>query len=277
MPLVLVHGNPEIDAIWDELREHLQREDVVALSPPGFGAPVTSTSPGWPASWSGSTDRLTWSDTTGAVATSAAWSPRGRTSSVPGPPTSPVVSTRRTSGTSALRYGKHQGLAKKPLRNSSRCRWSDASRFSRVSECPVKQPSAAPRRSVKTWGAAFCLCTAPLRSRRWLSGVRISHHSARARAWRSSRPRITTPAVKRSPAARRSAPERTWPSCQGSATGGCVRTRDAGPTCSAPSFRAWPDSGALPTRFEAKPGSMVVAVFAILVVINATLMLVWHR
>src|SRR5437899_12188620 len=40
MPLVLVHGNPEIDAIWDELREHLQREDVVALSPPGFGAPV---------------------------------------------------------------------------------------------------------------------------------------------------------------------------------------------------------------------------------------------
>jgi len=50
-----------------------------------------------------------------------------------------------------------------------------------------------------------------------------------------------------------------------------------GPTCSAPSFRAWPDSGALPTRFEAKPGSMVVAVFAILVVINATLMLVWHR
>ena len=40
MPLVLVHGNPETDAIWDELREHLQREDVVALSPPGFGAPV---------------------------------------------------------------------------------------------------------------------------------------------------------------------------------------------------------------------------------------------
>jgi pimeloyl-ACP methyl ester carboxylesterase len=41
MPLVLVHGNPETDAIWDELRTHLGRDDVLALSPPGFGAPVT--------------------------------------------------------------------------------------------------------------------------------------------------------------------------------------------------------------------------------------------
>ncbi len=40
MPIVLVHGNPETDAIWDELRGHLGRTDVVALSPPGFGAPV---------------------------------------------------------------------------------------------------------------------------------------------------------------------------------------------------------------------------------------------
>ncbi len=40
MPAVLVHGNPESAAIWDSLRSHLQREDVVALSPPGFGAPV---------------------------------------------------------------------------------------------------------------------------------------------------------------------------------------------------------------------------------------------
>jgi pimeloyl-ACP methyl ester carboxylesterase len=40
MPIVLVHGNPETDAIWDELRRHLGRDDVVALSPPGFGAPV---------------------------------------------------------------------------------------------------------------------------------------------------------------------------------------------------------------------------------------------
>jgi len=40
MPLVLVHGNPECDAIWDEMRRHLQTKDVVALSPPGFGAPV---------------------------------------------------------------------------------------------------------------------------------------------------------------------------------------------------------------------------------------------
>jgi pimeloyl-ACP methyl ester carboxylesterase len=40
MTVVLVHGNPETEAIWDELRKHLGRKDVVALSPPGFGAPV---------------------------------------------------------------------------------------------------------------------------------------------------------------------------------------------------------------------------------------------
>jgi pimeloyl-ACP methyl ester carboxylesterase len=40
MPIVLVHGNPETDAIWDEMRKHLGRDDVIALSPPGFGAPV---------------------------------------------------------------------------------------------------------------------------------------------------------------------------------------------------------------------------------------------
>ena len=40
MPIVLVHGNPESDAIWDELRRHLGRHDVVTLSPPGFGSPV---------------------------------------------------------------------------------------------------------------------------------------------------------------------------------------------------------------------------------------------
>lgn len=39
MTIVLVHGNPETDAIWDDLRQHLVG-DVVALSPPGFGAPV---------------------------------------------------------------------------------------------------------------------------------------------------------------------------------------------------------------------------------------------
>ena len=31
MPVVLVHGNPETDAIWDELRTHLGRDDVIAL------------------------------------------------------------------------------------------------------------------------------------------------------------------------------------------------------------------------------------------------------
>jgi pimeloyl-ACP methyl ester carboxylesterase len=40
MPAVFVHGNPESTAIWDELFVALRRKDVVALSPPGFGAPV---------------------------------------------------------------------------------------------------------------------------------------------------------------------------------------------------------------------------------------------
>lgn len=40
MPAVFVHGNPESAAIWDDLFAHLSRKDVIALSPPGFGAPV---------------------------------------------------------------------------------------------------------------------------------------------------------------------------------------------------------------------------------------------
>jgi pimeloyl-ACP methyl ester carboxylesterase len=37
---VLVHGVPETDAVWEPLRDALGRDDVVCLSPPGFGAPV---------------------------------------------------------------------------------------------------------------------------------------------------------------------------------------------------------------------------------------------
>ncbi|MFV9636548.1 alpha/beta fold hydrolase [Mycobacterium neumannii] len=40
MTVVLVHGNPETDAIWGPLVDALERHDVVRLSPPGFGAPV---------------------------------------------------------------------------------------------------------------------------------------------------------------------------------------------------------------------------------------------
>ena len=40
MTIVLVHGNPETAAIWAPLRAELGRDDVIALSPPGFGAPV---------------------------------------------------------------------------------------------------------------------------------------------------------------------------------------------------------------------------------------------
>ncbi len=40
MTVVLVHGNPETDAIWGRLVDALGRDDVVRLSPPGFGAPL---------------------------------------------------------------------------------------------------------------------------------------------------------------------------------------------------------------------------------------------
>ncbi|WP_024441446.1 alpha/beta fold hydrolase [Mycobacterium sp. UM_WGJ] len=40
MSVVLVHGNPESNAIWDPLVDALGRRDVVRLSPPGFGAPL---------------------------------------------------------------------------------------------------------------------------------------------------------------------------------------------------------------------------------------------
>ncbi|MGE2736032.1 alpha/beta fold hydrolase [Mycolicibacterium vaccae] len=40
MTVVFVHGNPETDAIWGPLVAELGRDDVVLLSPPGFGAPL---------------------------------------------------------------------------------------------------------------------------------------------------------------------------------------------------------------------------------------------
>jgi len=43
MTKVFVHGNPETAAVWDDLAAELARrgvDDVVRLSPPGFGAPV---------------------------------------------------------------------------------------------------------------------------------------------------------------------------------------------------------------------------------------------
>src|ERR1700759_2643334 len=48
MTVVFVHGNPETDAVWDPLVELLGGDDVVRLSPPGFGAPLPD---GWPATY----------------------------------------------------------------------------------------------------------------------------------------------------------------------------------------------------------------------------------
>lgn len=54
MPAVFVHGNPETSAIWGDLFDRLERTDVIALSPPGFGAPVPS---GWTATRA---EYITW-------------------------------------------------------------------------------------------------------------------------------------------------------------------------------------------------------------------------
>src|SRR5690348_9443955 len=40
MTAVFVHGNPETAAVWGPLLAELGRDDVVRLSPPGFGAPL---------------------------------------------------------------------------------------------------------------------------------------------------------------------------------------------------------------------------------------------
>jgi len=48
LTVVLVHGNPETEAVWDPLVEAMGRDDVVRLSPPGFGAPLPDD---WPATF----------------------------------------------------------------------------------------------------------------------------------------------------------------------------------------------------------------------------------
>src|SRR3712207_3129966 len=40
MPAVLVHGVADTHRLWNPLREHLQRSDVIAVSLPGFDAPI---------------------------------------------------------------------------------------------------------------------------------------------------------------------------------------------------------------------------------------------
>ncbi|WP_422749957.1 alpha/beta fold hydrolase [Mycobacterium sp. WMMD1722] len=42
MTVVFVHGNPETSAIWGPLVSALNRDDVVLLTPPGFGAHLPS-------------------------------------------------------------------------------------------------------------------------------------------------------------------------------------------------------------------------------------------
>lgn len=45
MPVVLVHGNPESPALWNDLIPLLDAPEVIALAPPGFGAPLPAEFP----------------------------------------------------------------------------------------------------------------------------------------------------------------------------------------------------------------------------------------
>ncbi len=40
MPAIFVHGVPDTYRVWDRVRQHLSRSDVVALALPGFDSPV---------------------------------------------------------------------------------------------------------------------------------------------------------------------------------------------------------------------------------------------
>lgn len=42
MPAVLVHGVPDTHRIWDTVRPHLERKDVITVDLPGFGNPLLS-------------------------------------------------------------------------------------------------------------------------------------------------------------------------------------------------------------------------------------------
>ena len=120
MTVVLVHGNPETDAIWDPLVQVLGRDDVIRLSPPGFGAPLPD---GWPATYLDYRDwlegELTRFDAPvdlvghdwggGHVLNAVMHRPelvRSWSATLSG------CSTRTTSGTIWLRCGRHPGTGK---------------------------------------------------------------------------------------------------------------------------------------------------------------------
>jgi pimeloyl-ACP methyl ester carboxylesterase len=55
MPAFFVHGVPDTSALWDRVRSHLKRDDIVCPSMPGFGAPLP---PGFEATKESYTDWL---------------------------------------------------------------------------------------------------------------------------------------------------------------------------------------------------------------------------
>lgn len=124
MPIVLVHGNPETSAIWDEMRKQLDRTDVIALSPPGFGAPVpegfTATSDayvGWLAlevqKLDSPVDLVGHDWGGGHVARLACSRPELIRSWAP---TSPATLTRTMRGTTSRRCGKRPAPEKRRSR-----------------------------------------------------------------------------------------------------------------------------------------------------------------
>ena len=122
MTIVFVHGVPETSAIWDPLLDDFGRDDVVTLSPPGFGAPVPdgfdATSDAYRDWLVGELERLDgpvdlighdWGG--GHALRAAGWSP-----------TSPERPTASTSGTTWRRSGRPRVTARRSSRRWQRCR-----------------------------------------------------------------------------------------------------------------------------------------------------------
>jgi pimeloyl-ACP methyl ester carboxylesterase len=188
MPIVLVHGNPETSAIWDEMRKQLDRTDVIALSPPGFGAPVpegfTATSDayvGWLAlevqkldspvdlvghDWGGGhVARLacsrpelirSWAtDIAGCFDPDYAWHDLAQVWQTPG------------AGEAAVSQMTQMPAADRKAR------------FVSLGMTPTVAESVAAAVNAKRWAGASSRSTAPLRSRRWRSGARSSRGGAK--------------------------------------------------------------------------------------------------
>jgi pimeloyl-ACP methyl ester carboxylesterase len=178
MTVVLVHGNPETAAIWDDLREQLGRDDVIALSPPGFGAPVLD---GFGAT---SDDYAAW------LATEVA--------KLPGP--IDLVGHDWGGGHVMRLVIAQPELVRSWAMDIAGCFdpeyvWHERAQVwqtpgagesaieKRAGMCLPRRHTAALRRTRPTWRGAFSRCIARQRSRGWLDGTSSWIAHERGQAW----------------------------------------------------------------------------------------------